>query len=146
MSERQPVTAWPSVPEQTLSLLGGAAACVREPGLPLRFRYQAVRTLGRFYAESDLSIMRRLGVNERTALRRKERGELSPDESDRLARLARVTRVAIEAFGDEAKARRWLTSPNRALQQHMPLDLIASDAGAQAVTDELGRIEYGELY
>ena len=92
MSERQPVTAWPSVPEQTLSLLGGAAACVREPGL------------------------------------------------------ARVTCAAIEAFGDEAKARRWLTSPNRALQQHMPLDLIASDAGAQAVTDELGRIDYGELY
>ncbi len=133
------------LPPATLRLLGGKGSLARG-GTSLRFRYAAVKSLGDFYGQSDLAVMRLLRVNERTALRRKERGELSEEESDRLARVARVTRVAIDAFGSEEQARSWLTQPCRALRGAVPLQRLDTDPGAEAVTDELGRIEFGELY
>jgi putative toxin-antitoxin system antitoxin component (TIGR02293 family) len=134
------------VPAATLRLLGGSRAVASPAGSALRFRYAAVESLGSFYGQSDLAVMRLPRINERTALRRKERSELSTEESDRLARIARVTRVAIDAFGDEMAARGWLTQPSRALGGAVPLELLDTDPGAEAVTDELGRIEFGELY
>jgi len=52
----------------------------------------------------------------------------------------------VDAIGDEDQAREWLQRPNRTLQGAMPLDLLGTDAGAELVSDELGRIEYGDLY
>ena len=82
----------------------------------------------------------------RTAERRRAQGALTSTESDRLARVARVTLRAVEALGGAREARTWLMRPNRALCGARPLELLATDAGAQCVTEELGRIEYGDLY
>jgi putative toxin-antitoxin system antitoxin component (TIGR02293 family) len=60
--------------------------------------------------------------------------------------MARVTQRAIEAFGDKSQAREWIKRPNRTFQGCAPLGLLSTDAGAALVTDELGRIEYGDLY
>lgn len=68
---------------------------------------------------------------------------LSSDESDRLARLARVMVRAEEALGTRGKGHRWLGEANRALGGVTPLSLLASDAGAQVVEQLLGRIEHG---
>ena len=111
-----------------------------------RLKYAAVENLGEFLGESAAALMHFIEANERTAQRRKEQGTLTPEESDRIARIARVTQRAIEAFGNRAQAREWLTRPNRALQGFAPLGLLATDAGASLVTDELGRIETGDLY
>jgi putative toxin-antitoxin system antitoxin component (TIGR02293 family) len=143
----------------TLALLGGphvvlesgrrrrAAAGEKAP-LPRSFRlkYAAVENLGKFLGESALRLMRIIESNERTAQRRQEQGTLNVEESDRIARIARVTQRAIEAFGDKSQAREWIKRPNRALQGFAPLGLLSTDAGATLVTDELGRIEYGDLY
>ena len=67
----------------------------------------------------------------------------SDEERDRVAR---VTQRVIEAFGDEALARQWMRRPNRALQGVAPVDLLGIDAGAALVSDELGRVGYGDLY
>jgi putative toxin-antitoxin system antitoxin component (TIGR02293 family) len=111
-----------------------------------RVKYAAVENLGRFLVESPQRLMRVIQINERTAQRRRERGALSPEESDRIARMARVSQRAIDSLGDENRAREWLKRPNRALQDAAPLDLLSADAGSELVTDELGRIEYGDLY
>lgn len=142
----------------TLALLGGPR--VVEAGLSggsrnhphgggsvgFRLKYTAVEHLGKFLGKSAAALMRFVNTNERTAQRRKEQGVLTPEESDRVARMARVTQRAVEAFGDQAQAREWLTRPNRALQGFAPLALLVTDAGAALVTDELGRIEHGDLY
>jgi putative toxin-antitoxin system antitoxin component (TIGR02293 family) len=78
-----------------------------------------------------------------TAQRRQEQATLNAEKSDRIAR---VTRRAIDVFGDKARAREWLERPNRTLQGSAPLGLLSTDAGATLVTDELGRSEYGDLY
>lgn len=109
-------------------------------------KYRAVENLGKFLIESPQRLMRLIQINERTAQRRRERGALSPEESDRIARVARVSQRAIDALGDAGRAREWLKRPNRALQEVAPLDLLGTDAGSERVTDELGRIEYGDLY
>ena len=80
----------------------------------------------------------------RTLLRKRaNKTRLSADESDRLARVVRLLVRAEEAFGDRMKAHRWLAQPNRALAGQRPFGLLDSDAGAQAVEHELGRIEHG---
>lgn len=143
----------------TLALLGGPpvvlestprkrSAAGEETRLPRSFRlkYAAVENLSKFLGESAVRIMRIIESNERTAQRRKEQGTLNVDESDRIARIARVTQRAIEAFGDKGQAREWIKRPNRTFQGFAPLGLLSTDAGAALVADELGRIEYGDLY
>lgn len=68
---------------------------------------------------------------------------LSADESDRLARLARLLVRAEEALGDAERAHRWLLRDNRALGGQRPLTLLDSDAGALLVERVLGRLEHG---
>jgi putative toxin-antitoxin system antitoxin component (TIGR02293 family) len=144
---------------EALALLGGPpvvlestprrrSAVGEEVRLPRSFRlkYAAVENLGKFLGESASRLMQIIEANERTAQRRKEQGTLNLDESDRIARIARVTRRAVEAFGDKGQAREWIKRPNRTFQGFAPLGLLSTDAGAALVTDELGRIEYGDLY
>lgn len=75
--------------------------------------------------------------------KRLRRAALSTEESDRLARLARILVRADTALGDEDKAGRWLAEENRALGGERPVALLDSDAGTLAVEQELGRIEHG---
>ena len=111
-----------------------------------QFKSAAIENLSEFLGESTPKLMQLIQVNERTAQRRREQGVLSPEESDRIARIARVTQRAVDAFGDENQAREWLKRPNRVLQDVPPLELLGTDGGAVLVADELGRIESGDLY
>ncbi|OYV73872.1 MAG: hypothetical protein B7Z72_01515 [Gemmatimonadetes bacterium 21-71-4] len=83
-------------------------------------------------------------VGRTRTLQRKLAGHLrlSADESDRLARLARVVVRAEEVLGSSDRAGHWLTRPNRGLGGE-PLDFLRTDAGTVAVEQELGRIEHG---
>ncbi|HEY9733089.1 MAG TPA: antitoxin Xre/MbcA/ParS toxin-binding domain-containing protein [Drouetiella sp.] len=82
-------------------------------------------------------------IAPRTLARRKEKERLSPEESDLLARLARIHDFAVEVLGNHDKARKWLRTPNRALKDHVPLELLRTDYGARIVESILGRIEHG---
>lgn len=86
----------------------------------------------------------RLVIPRRTLAHRKEKRQaLTPEQSDRLARVVRVATRAEEALADEAKAHRWLRTPNRALSGRAPLDLLDTDIGARTVERVLVRLEHG---
>jgi putative toxin-antitoxin system antitoxin component (TIGR02293 family) len=86
----------------------------------------------------------KLGIPQRTLTRRlSQRSLLTPAESDRTVRVARVYANAVEMIGDPEKAIEWLRTPNRALGGEKPLDQLDTDVGAQMVHDVLGRIAYG---
>ena len=86
----------------------------------------------------------KLGIPPRTLTRRLSRASrLTPAESDRTVRMARVFAAAVEMIGDQEKAIAWLAAPNRALGGDRPLDLLGTDLGAHMVEDVLGRIAYG---
>jgi len=86
----------------------------------------------------------RLVIPRRTlALRRQKKQPLTPEESDRLARVARVIAAAEETFGVPDKAHRWLRKHNRGLAGQVPLELLSTEAGARVVEQALGRIAHG---
>jgi putative toxin-antitoxin system antitoxin component (TIGR02293 family) len=79
-----------------------------------------------------------------TFARRKRAGKLSPDESERVYRLAGVFESAIRLFeGDVPAAREWLTRPCRGLGGATPIELTKTEVGARAVEDLIGRLEHG---
>ncbi len=84
-----------------------------------------------------------LGIPPRTVARRKAARRLTPQESDRLYRLARAVAQAVEVLGTIEKARGWLKAPNRALGGDTPLELLDTDIGAHQVEEVLLRLNYG---
>ncbi len=84
-----------------------------------------------------------LHLPARTLTRRKKEQRLRPEESDRLARLARVAAHAIEVLGSADRASAWLRRPNRALGGRPPIELLDTDLGTQQVVQVIGRIEHG---
>lgn len=107
---------------------------------------RAVKSLSERLGYPRDDLMWILNVRGRTAQRREQEGTLSEDESDRLYRVARVTQKAELAFDSRQRAHDWLKQRNPALRGAVPLSLLGTDAGAEAVTDELTRIEYGDLF
>jgi putative toxin-antitoxin system antitoxin component (TIGR02293 family) len=76
--------------------------------------------------------------------RRRDKKPLTTDESDRLARIAKVFAFGLEVFGDEAKVRSFLDRPHPMLDDGVPLELaLATGPGADAVINLLGRAAYG---
>lgn len=82
-------------------------------------------------------------IAARTLARRKIEKRLSPEESDLIARVARIYDFTVEVFGDEPKSHKWLRTPNRAMSGHQPLELLKTDYGARIVESILGRIAHG---
>ena len=83
-------------------------------------------------------------IPERTFGRRLAKGEtLKPTEADAIGRLIRVTEEAEKTFGDVNFAHKWLTYPNPALGDRVPIELAETDAGAREVETILTRIAYG---
>ncbi len=80
---------------------------------------------------------------KRTLMRRKRSGRFTSGESDRLARVSDIVKLAEETFGDPAKAHRWLRTSNGAAGGHRPLDLCSTGEGARLVETVLGRLAHG---
>jgi len=80
-------------------------------------------------------------VPEATYKRRRER--LSPAESERTERLARVVAMAEEIWQDREHARRFLTTPHAEMGGKTPLDAALTELGARQAEEIMARILYG---
>jgi putative toxin-antitoxin system antitoxin component (TIGR02293 family) len=76
----------------------------------------------------------------KTTLRRRTR--LSPEESERTERLARLATLAGHVWEDPGLAREFLTSAQPQLGGERPIDLARTDLGAREVEELLMKIEY----
>jgi putative toxin-antitoxin system antitoxin component (TIGR02293 family) len=98
---------------------------------------------GQYYGISQTGLSRLIGVSDATVARKiKAGGRLSPQESERLARIAAVEAEAEDVFGSQDLARSWMLEPNLALGEP-PLSLLDTDAGAAEVRKVLASIAYG---
>jgi putative toxin-antitoxin system antitoxin component (TIGR02293 family) len=85
-----------------------------------------------------------LGTPESTAHRLiKDNRPLDPAASERVVRVADITRMAEATFGGREAAAAWLKTPNLALQGATPLSLLDTEPGAQEVRRLLASIDYG---
>lgn len=99
----------------------------------------------------DEVIARIIGVSPRTVSRRRKtvkipaKERLSPVESDRVYRFARIVALAEDVFEDKKEALEWLNSPQYGLGGRVPFDILQTDAGAREVEELLIRIDYGVI-
>lgn len=126
---------------RTLSTDAEFIAAVRK-GLPVRALDAITADLAQAHI-SQLEVYKLVGSGRTLQRKRAANSALSPVESDRLARLARVLVRARKAIGDATRSRLWLAEPNRSLNGERPIDLLDSDTGTTAVERVLGRIEHG---
>src|SRR6266852_6990029 len=81
-------------------------------------------------------------VAPRATLKRR-RTRLSPTESQRLERLARIVAMTEEVWQDRSAAAEFLTRPHRGLGGRTPLQMAATDLGTRQVEELLASIEFG---
>ncbi len=86
-----------------------------------------------------------VGMSLRTFQRRKDLPQkpLSQEQSGRTWKFAEILAKATEVFGSQDEAEHWLQRPALGLNQHRPIDLLATTAGVELVEDFLRRLEYG---
>ena len=96
-------------------------------------------------APDDVSLRYRVVPKATLARRRRTPGRrLSPEESDRVARLARIWESAMDVWKSEAAAQRFLAKPHPLLAGRVPREFtIESELGAREVENLIGRLKYG---
>jgi putative toxin-antitoxin system antitoxin component (TIGR02293 family) len=99
-----------------------------------------VTASGKFY--SAKLVAQRIGPTA-TLTRRKAAGRLTPDESERAARLARVMATAVHVLGSDDDARSYMTGQSRDFAGQKPIDVAADELGAREVENVLWQIYYG---
>jgi putative toxin-antitoxin system antitoxin component (TIGR02293 family) len=111
-----------------------------ERGLPR----QALRHVAEWLAGGDKAKAAWLewGVVPKTTLERRET-QLSPQESERTERIARLFVHARRALGTEAEAREFMTTPHPQLDERSPVDAARTDLGARRTEQILNALEYG---
>ena len=108
------------------------------------FPYSRFRELQHNIGLPASQIADAIQITPRTLTRRKGKGRLTPPESDRLLRLARIYEATVELFeGDSGAAVQWLCAAKRALGGHTPLELVRTDIGTREVEQLIGRLEHG---
>jgi putative toxin-antitoxin system antitoxin component (TIGR02293 family) len=110
-----------------------------ERGLPLS-------KLEEFSAYSGIAIKSLLEVviPPRTLKHRRQKKEpLSMDESDRLARVARIYELAAKVYGSRDAGKEWLIRPKPRFDEKAPLTMLRTEAGEQAVQEALIQLDEG---
>lgn len=123
-------------PASSLSLSDAIAS-----GLPAAALHRVKARFGL----TNKELARALGSSEKSIERNLRQTRIPANLGDRLYRLARLLELAVQVLGDEEQAIAWLREPQYGLAERQPLALMANDAGARAVEDELQRIRYGFL-
>jgi len=108
-----------------------------ERGLEVEALERLTDYLGRDAAEAARL---RHAIVPRTTLRRRTR--LTPEESERTERLARLVVLSEDAWEEREVAREFLLSAQPQLGGDRPVDLALTELGAREVEELLVRLEY----
>jgi putative toxin-antitoxin system antitoxin component (TIGR02293 family) len=110
-----------------------------ERGLPLE-------KLQEFSAYSGVPMKNLLEVviPPRTLKHRRQKKEpLSIDESDRLARVAKIYELAVKVYGSREGGKEWLIRPKPRFDEKTPLAMLRTQAGEEAVQESLIQLAEG---
>lgn len=133
--------AGPAMHQETFPPLAGGEgllANVRR-GLPFAAAEAVAGAIG-----SQRELAKAVAIPTTTLARRKSAGRLTPAESDRLVRIARVVDLArVLMRGDLDAARSWLTNPHELLAGESPLHRASTETGARDVEQLVGRLRHG---
>ena len=66
-------------------------------------------------------------------------------QTEKIIEMAEVTNIGLDVFGSMEKFKLWLDTPNYALGNLKPMELLRDSYGKEMVISELTRINYGVL-
>lgn len=111
-----------------------------EDGFPV----DSLSRVSRLVAPEDKGFEGRIVPPSTLKRRRREKKPLTPEESERVQRVARVWAAAVDVYQSEALAREFLHRPHPMLERQTPLEVALRNApGLDAVEAMLGRAKYG---
>ncbi|MNG25345.1 hypothetical protein D3C84_1101830 [compost metagenome] len=71
---------------------------------------------------------------------------LTVDESDRLFRAAHITAMADAVFGNDEKAKRWLSKPKERFSGRSPMAMLSTVQGTRQVEETLIQLAEGYAF
>ncbi|CAN5878498.1 hypothetical protein BH24DEI2_BH24DEI2_16880 [soil metagenome] len=92
---------------------------------------------------SEAALANLAGISSTTLTHRKRTGQLTPDESEHVLRIANFLERAAQVFESVTDAAAWLKTPNLSLGNATPLEYADTEIGAREVENLLGRVDYG---
>lgn len=104
---------------------------------------QAVNNMATKFGITQEKICELLHMSARNFQRIKDNSHLDIYTSEQTIEMATVYAKAYTVFANEDAIKHWFQSPNYALGNQKPIDLLDTSFGVKMVTDVLGRIEYG---
>ena len=106
----------------------------------------------RFFEAAELTGYRREQLAEvfDTSLKtfqryEREQKKLNPQDSEKVLKIMALFQLGESVFGSAAGFRRWMDKPAYGLGNQIPFDLLHTSGGIDLITDEVVRIEYGDL-
>lgn len=112
---------------------------VVQDGIPVEAVRQLQAELKRFGVSSPSTYVE--SIVSRAARRRRD--TLTPEEGEKLVRVAAILARALDVWEDEESAAGFLTSPHPELGGEAPIDRARSEIGARQVEDLLLRLDLG---
>ena len=83
-------------------------------------------------------------IPQRTLKHRRQRSEpLSTEESDRLARVARIYELAVQVYRDREDSKEFLIRPKRRFDERTPMEMMRTERGGEAVREMLIQLAEG---
>ncbi len=108
-------------------------------GLPV----QSFDTLRQELGVPIPQLAKTLNINPRTLNRRRKSGRFNTDESERVYRLGRLFKIALNLFKETSAVQQWFTVPKEIFGGETPLNYADTEPGAQEVEKQLRRIGHG---
>ncbi|RZL17538.1 MAG: DUF2384 domain-containing protein [Pedobacter sp.] len=84
-----------------------------------------------------------LGTTKTTLHKKQGNDTFSTSISEKVIALMDIYRFGYEVFGAQNKFNKWVQTPNRALGNRIPLEVMDTFFGMREVTDIIGRIQHG---
>ncbi|TVQ47318.1 MAG: DUF2384 domain-containing protein [Saprospirales bacterium] len=112
-------------------------------GIPYSF-FEAISNFAPF-SESDWADFLDISTKSLQRYKASEDHHFKPIHSEKIIEIAEVTQMGVDVFGDMEKFRLWLDTPNFALGNLKPFDLLKDSYGKEMVMSELVRIDHGIL-
>ena len=97
------------------------------------------------FTESDWANFLDISVKSLQRYKSSPSHQFKPIHSEKILELAEVTKVGMDVFGTIEKLKLWLNTPNYALGNIKPIELLKDSYGKELVMNELIRINHGIL-
>ena len=76
---------------------------------------------------------------------KKEEKKLSPQSSEMMLKVMALFQEGKSVFGSITSFKRWLEKPTFGLGGQLPFDLMQTSDGIDLISEQLVRMEYGDL-